>query len=345
MSRLGVILNPTAGHGQVGRHSAEVMMALRGLGHETIDLSGNSARSAAQRAAQVSELDAIIVVGGDGMVNLGVNAVLHRGLPLGIIPLGSGNDAARAFDLPIQDLAGAVGVIDHALNHGGRRVDVIEVVLASHRQWHESEVAETEIESSSLLDFTDPADVRENPEHQLRRYVMCSLSVGFDAAVNQRANEYDWPQGESRYLRAVLSELIGFSPYGYRLSSNQNDARDLLATLITLANTKYFGGGMKIAPDADPQDGKFDVVVAEAVSRLKLLRVFPLIFSGRHVRNRSVKVSRATSIELETWEGGTPPPAVFGDGEMLGFLPLRARIVPSALTLLAPQPAVEEHDV
>lgn len=312
MSRLGVILNPTAGHGSVGRHSADVMMALREGGHELTDLSAANSADALQRALAAKDLDALVVVGGDGMVHLGANAAVETGLPLGVIALGSGNDAARAFGLPVHQLHESVNVINEALTHAPIPTDTI------------------------AIEFLD-----EHGNVAATRIVVTSVAVGFDAAVNDRANQLSWPKGELRYIAGVFLELFHFKPYGYHVSMGQ-DSWEFAATIVTISNTPFFGGGLKIAPEANPWNGQLEIIIAEAVPRRTILRILPQIFKGKHVNHKKVRVERAEELSIHPWEGGSEAPAVFGDGEQLGRLPARIRISPQSMLMLLP-PQIREQ--
>jgi diacylglycerol kinase (ATP) len=108
------------------------------------------------------------------------------------------------------------------------------------------------------------------------------------------------------------------------------------ASLLAIANTAYFGGGMAVCPSATPTDGRLDVAVVGAVGRLRLLRFFPQVFSGRHVTNPAVTMWSATRLRIETIddEPAATPDArdgVWGDGEPLGPLPIDIEVVPAAL--------------
>lgn len=313
MSRLGVLVNPSAGHGRGSTGGRDAIAGLARTGHEVIDLSGPSAIEALAHArAALWEIDAVVVVGGDGMVHLGVNAVAGTNIPLGIVPYGSGNDFARCIGLPIHDVPAAVDVIVDALDRPPRIIDAIATRV------HNPEAAP---EQETAVEWT-----------------ACILSAGFDAAVNGRANDFTWPKGEGRYLRGVAAELIRFRPYGYRLTID-GVVREQDATLVALANAKSFGGGIPIAPDAEVADGLIDVVIGDAMSRGQLIRLFGKLLKGNHLGDEKVHVVRAREVIMEALPGHNVPPQVFADGEPLGSLPIHARLRPGALRLLTPADA------
>lgn len=301
-ARLGVVVNPTAGHGRGRERGERVVAALRSRGHTVSDLTSTSIEAATMQARQavVDGLDALVVVGGDGMVHLGANVVAGTDLPLGIVAAGSGNDIARAIGLTRHTLTGYVDVLEKALETGGRAVDAVR---------------------------TGP------PGYEANRWCVAVLSAGFDAAINGRANELTWPPGRGRYLRGLALELARFRPYGFRLTID-GERWEQQCTLVAVANSRYFGGGMSIAPDASWDDGLLDVVIAGPLSRAGVLGLFPRIYPGTHVNHPICQVVRARSVLLEPSHAGPVPPVAYADGERVGPLPLLAEVVPGALRLL-----------
>ncbi len=157
------------------------------------------------------------------------------------------------------------------------------------------------------------------------RWIGTVLATGFDAMVNHRANLMPWPKGGLRYPLAAMAELRVFSPLSYRLTVD-GQVRDLEAMLVAVGNTSSYGGGMKICPNADPIDGLLDVTIIHPVSRAKLLRLLPQIYSGRFVRESCVELVRAVEVTVDG--AGL---VGYGDGEMLGATPLHAHCVPGAV--------------
>lgn len=302
MSVVGLVVNPSAGSGEgtaVGRRAHRL---LERAGHQVHDLSAPSLVQATDRARQAQGLDALVVVGGDGMVHLGVDVVAGTDVPLGVVATGTGNDIARALALPRGNVDRAVEVLDRALRDGPRRIDAVRVTRS---------------------DGSAP------------RWCAGVLSCGLDAAVNARANTLTRLPGHLRYLAALGPELARFRPYGYRIDV---DGRtwDQLGTLVAVANTRYFGGGLPVAPDARPDDGLLDVVVAGPLSRTGALGIFPTIYRGRHVRHPQIEVLQGRRVTVEPLPAlGAPPPAAFADGERVGPLPVTAEVVPGALLVLA----------
>lgn len=307
MSHLGVVVNPVAGVGRGSGVGAAAMQELRRRGHHVEDLTAHdllTATAHARRAA-VAGLDALVVVGGDGLVHLGANVVAETDLPLGIVAGGTGNDVARALGLPRGDVTAAVAAIERSLLVGPRAVDAVSV---------------------------------GPPTHSAREWYLGALSCGIDAAVNARANALRWPRGSARYVRALVPELRAFRPYGYRLTTDEG-VWESAGTVVVAANGPWFGGGIRVAPDARMDDGLLDVVVAGPVTRAGVLRIFPGMYAGRHVHHPQVRVlrSRRVLVEPASHLGGLPPEA-HADGERIGPLPLVAEVVPGAVRVLAPLP-------
>lgn len=299
---VGVVVNPTAAQGRGARTGARVANLLRGHGHDVLDLSGADAAQALGNARQavIDGLAALVVVGGDGMVHLGVNAVAATGTPLGIVAAGSGNDLARTVELPLHDAADACRVIVDALREGrSRPLDAVRVT------------------------GSDPmAGV----------WYAGVFSAGLDAAVNARANRLTWPHGHLKYLRAVVGELGIFRPYSYRVTTD-DEVWESDGTLVAVANGPMFGGGIRIVPEARLDDGMLDVVLAGPLTRPQVLRLFPQLYSGRHVRSPAVRMLRSRQVTIEAGPGNPPPPA-FADGEEIGALPWHLRVHAGAVRLL-----------
>jgi len=154
------------------------------------------------------------------------------------------------------------------------------------------------------------------------------LSTGFDALVNDRANAMQWPKGRMRYNIAMIEKIVALRAHSYRIRLD-GEFVDVQATLVTVANGPSYGGGMKVCPDATLTDGLFDVMVLGKVSRTELLKVFPKVYSGRHVGHPAVTFYRCREIEIIG--SGTS----FADGEPISTLPVSAECVSNALKVWA----------
>jgi diacylglycerol kinase (ATP) len=154
------------------------------------------------------------------------------------------------------------------------------------------------------------------------------LSSGFDALVNERANGMRWPKGRMRYNIAMIEKIIQLRAHFYRIRLDK-EFIDVRATLVTVANGASYGGGMNVCPDAALDDGLFDVMVLGEVSRTELLKVFPKVYSGRHVGHPSVSFYRCREIEI-IGSGSS-----FADGEPISSLPLSATCISNAMKVWA----------
>ena len=295
MTRLGLIVNPTSGKNTGARIGTEALTLLRAAGVEILDLSAADARSAMEQgraAMSAGAVDTVVVAGGDGMVHLGANLCAGTGVPLGIIAAGTGNDIARELGLPVRDAATSV---ERILDGRTRLVDVAR---------HSTATGEA-------------------------RWFLGVLAAGFDAVVNERANQWRWPKGPMRYNLAIMRELPLFRaiPYVLELDGIRMETE---AMLVAVGNGPAYGGGMRVTPGAKFDDGLLDVLVLHRISTVEFLRVFPTVFTGRHVRHPKVEVLRARTVRLEA-----TGIVAYADGERFLPLPMTVEVVPGALTVLA----------
>jgi YegS/Rv2252/BmrU family lipid kinase len=159
------------------------------------------------------------------------------------------------------------------------------------------------------------------------------VSVGFDSEANRLANETHFLRGNLVYAYAALRTLLGWKPARFTLRVDEERMR-LSGYSVSVANNKAFGGGMYIAPDAELDDGEFDIVAVGAVGKLRFVSNLPKVFKGTHVEKDEVRVFRAPRLELSA----SKPFPVYADGEHLTDLPASLRVLPRALTVLAPAP-------
>lgn len=292
--------NPVAGRGHALRLAVRAAAALRADGHTVRDLtSGTAAEATARLARAVADgVDAVVGVGGDGIVHLLAQQVAGTTVALGLVPAGTGNDVARALGVPLTDPAAALASLLGGLHRAPRRVDVLRV-----------------------HDGTGRAS-----------WCVAAVAAGFDAAVNRRANAMARRWGRARYLAAVAAELPRLAPRRYTLTLD-GAVEEIEAVLVTVANTPSYGGGLRIAPAAAVDDGRLDVVVVGAIPRAELVRMLPTLRTGTHVRHPAVSTRTGTDVRVAEAGPGAPVEA-FGDGEHVGPLPLRCRVVPGGLRVL-----------
>lgn len=162
------------------------------------------------------------------------------------------------------------------------------------------------------------------------------VSVGFDSEANRLANDTRWLRGNLVYAYAGVRTLLGWKPGRFTIQVGERRER-FTGYSVSVANSKAFGGGMFIAPDADLADGEFDVVTVGEVGKLRFLGNLPKVFKGTHVEEDEVRVFRASRLELSA----SRPFPVYADGEHLTDLPAKLRVLPRALNVIVPPQAGE----
>ena len=155
------------------------------------------------------------------------------------------------------------------------------------------------------------------------------LSSGFDAVVNERANVLKWPKGPMRYNAAMALELPKFKAIQYEIELD-DQVISTQAMLIAIGNGSSYGGGMRVCPDANIQDGLFDVMILRPVSIPEFIRVFPKVYSGKHIHHPEVTVYRSRRVRIEA------DTVAYADGERIGQLPISAECVMGALSTWIP---------
>lgn len=286
---IGLLANPAAGGGKGTRHLEAVVRRLRAGGAEVRVLRGGTAGESAAMAKELVEagVDAVVALGGDGIVHLAVQAVAGTGVPLGIVPAGTGNDIAREFGIPLRDPIAAA-----------------EVVLAGR-------TARYDLGVTGLRHFAGV------------------LACGLDSKVNERANRMRRVRGRAKYVAALFAELPAFQPVPFTIELD-GVVTETEAALVAVGNTGVYGAGMRICPDARPDDGLFDVVVVAPSSKARLLRTFPKVYGGGHVNLPEVTCLRARRVRLDA-----PGLVAYADGERLGPLPLECEVRPGSIDVLA----------
>ena len=287
---IAVLTNPTSGKGRGAQVVEQALPRLRDAGYVVRNLVGRDADEALDlaRACVTDGLETLVVVGGDGMVHLAVQALAGSHTRLGLIPAGTGNDVARYFDLPRKDTAAATDVVI-----GGRE-----------RQVDLARIGST--------------------------YFVTVLAAGFDAIVNERANEMTWPKGQMRYNLATVAELRTLKPISYVLEIDGEQHR-FDATMVAVGNGTSFGGGLRITEGALLDDGLLDVVIIKPMSRTMLLRTYPKLFKGTHVHHPGYQHHHAKTVTI-----AAPGITAYADGERIGPLPLTVEVAPLALRVLVP---------
>lgn len=295
------LVNPASGGGAAPEAVVPVARLLRDAGAEVeVTYSPGPQAMASLVRVAVDRGDVIVSVGGDGMLSSLAGLVAEGGGVLGVLPAGRGNDFARMLDLPTTPGA----VADLLLSGATRSVDLID--------WN-------------------------------GRLLAGSVYAGVDARAAALVDRARLLPGSLQYPYAALRALATYRPGRYRVAVDGPAGREeheFAAATVVVANSAYYGCGMRIAPTANLDDRVLDVVIIEAASRLALMRALPSVYDGSHVERPEVHVLAGRRIEMRGM-AGTPIP-VGGDGEPLGTLPglddppAVAEVRPGALTVLAP---------
>ncbi|HET7742599.1 MAG TPA: diacylglycerol kinase [Mycobacterium sp.] len=262
--RVTVLTNPASGHGSAPHAAERAVARFQQRGVDVCAIVGHDAAHA--RRLLDEELargtDALVVIGGDGIVSVALQALALGDVPLGIIPAGTGNDHAREFGLPTDNPAAAADIV---LDGIAETIDLGRIRGA---------------------DGTD-------------RWFGTVMAAGFDSLVTDRTNRMTWPHGRMRYNLAMVAELSKLRLLPFRLTFDGGEELSIDLTLAAFGNTRSYGGGMLITPGADHSDGMLDVTMVQSASRTKLIRLFPTVFKGTHVNLDAVRTERAKVITVE----------------------------------------------
>jgi len=288
---VAVLANAAAGRGRAARALPAVTAALRAAGLSPRVLAApDRADAEVQAAAAVADgVAAVAALGGDGAAHAALQAVAGTGTPLALLPAGTGNDLALALGVPPDPVRAARALAEDVATGDVRRMDAVRT---GDRWW---------------------------------ATVLC---CGFDAAVTHRADRLRWPSGPRRYDLAILAELARLRPREVTLAVDGVTARHEV-TLVAVGNTGWYGGGLRIAPGADPADGLLEVVVVGPVSRRELVRTRPQLAAGAHVDHPAVTVLRGREVALDG-----PGLSTYADGEPVCALPAVSVCVPGAVGLV-----------
>ncbi|MEI5673539.1 MULTISPECIES: diacylglycerol kinase family protein [unclassified Nocardioides] len=301
------LVNPASGGGAAPAAVVPVARLLRDAG-ATVDVTYSPGPLAMGELVTeaVGRGDVVVSVGGDGMLSHLAGQVAAAGGTLAVLPAGRGNDFARMLGLPTAS------------------PDVAELLLHGPAS------------PVDLLGWTVPGTTT--------RVVAGSVYAGVDARAAALVHRMRWTPKQLQYPWAAVRSLATYQPGRFSVTVD-GATHAFSAATVVVANSAYYGKGMKIAPAAAVDDGLLDVVVIEAASRLELVRSLPKVYDGGHVALDEVTVLTGRRVELHgTARGGIP---VGADGEPLGDLPTLAdpvavvEVLPAALVVVRPVSSVE----
>jgi len=299
-----VLVNPASANGRTGRRWAELSQALRAVVGDFDVAHTERPRQATRLAREALSAGArhVVSVGGDGTHNEVVNGffnadgAINRDAVLSIVPTGTGGDLRRTLGLPKDPLA-AIGHVGGA----SMRVDAGRLRCVGH----------------------DGAEVT--------RCFINIASFGMSGLVDKFVNESSKALGgRVSFVLGVARASIRYKNQPISLAPDGGEALSRTVNNIAVANGRYFGGGMKIAPGAQMGDGRFDVVVVGDLGALDMARGLPKIYSGNHIGSPGIEVFRAALVRAEPGEAGREI-LIDMDGEQPGRLPATFELLPGAL--------------
>jgi len=260
-----VFLNPVAGRGKARGCATSIIRILldNGIRGELIESTATGDIERLVSSAANSDAECVIVAGGDGSVHEAVNGILSTGqkTALGVIPMGTGNDFAKACGIPLN--------------------------------WQRA----TEELASRIVGQAAPRllDVGQ----MNNRFFANGVGIGFDAKINRIAAKYQWPIGDLVYLFAVFEGLWdGVITPSVKMTYGENEF-DGPITLASISNGPWVGGMFHIAPMAKNDDGHFDLVYAKPVSRRRILALLPKLIKGTHIGTADIVHAPVREFKLD----------------------------------------------
>ncbi|CAH2717001.1 Putative lipid kinase YtlR [Neobacillus rhizosphaerae] len=318
MNYIYFIINPKAGNGHCFKIWGKIEAQLKAeqvpyLAFFT-EYPGHAKKLASQIAVKNDNEKLIIAVGGDGTMHEVMNGVIkHKNITLGFIPGGSGNDFSRGFLIPSDPLE-ALKVLLRLMKHEPALIDAGKMTM------------------------------KDDTEH----YFINNMGAGFDAIIAYKVNHSrikavlnKLSLGRLVYVFFLLKELFTYKTATIDLSIDGQKHIFEKTWFVTVSNQPYYGGGMKIAPDAQPDDGQLDITVVQQLSRWKLLLVFISVFWGKHIHFKEVKTFKGRMVSIHS----SASLYVHGDGEHLGYTPLNIDIKVKGLQVLTRRKNKNEVDL
>ncbi|MEV7630781.1 diacylglycerol kinase family protein [Microbacterium sp. NPDC089318] len=293
--RILLVVNPHSGRGRGSRAGEQAAVALDAAGALVHAMMGDTTQSAQElvREALLRQWDGAVVVGGDGTLAGVVDLLAEAGTPVALVPAGTGDDLARGLAIDHLSPADAARAV---LTGAAQRIDLGTVTSQGRT-----------------------------------RAFLTVAAMGFDAKVSERTNLLRWPRGRLRYHLALVIELLRLRPTLFRVGIDGAAPVSRPGTLLAVGNTASYGGGMPMCAGARPSDAALDVVHVAPLSRVRLLRLFPVLLRGAHLDLPEVSHVRCTRVRVSA-----PDLVVYADGERIGTGECEIGIRPGALTVMAP---------
>jgi YegS/Rv2252/BmrU family lipid kinase len=296
-----IIVNPAAGAGKTAKKWPQIMTLLKSLGldfeHDVTEAPGHAielAKSAAKKGYEI-----VVSVGGDGTLHEIVNGLHEAGattdVAVGIVNTGTGADYIRTLGLP------------------RRYKEACKCLLSPSRR------------------TVDLGVVEYTKDGQRKKRLFVNFAgIGFDAEVVKATTEKFKALGDMpSYLMGLFSTLMSYENRDVSITVDGEHGERRICTVL-LNNGRYGGGGMMPAPNADPGDGFFDLVIIDDITKPDLIMSLPRIYRGTHLTHPKVTLMRAREVEITP----TLTSAVQADGELLGEAPARFTVLPAALTVI-----------
>lgn len=296
------LVNPASANGSTGKRWPELARRAAAVGLEGDALlserRGHLAELAREAAAGGASL--LVVVGGDGSVNEVANGLAGVSSPpaVAIVPRGTGWDFVRTFGIPrtVEDAARvALGGVERAIDLGA----------VTYRSWDGEE----------------------------RRAVFANVaSAGMSGAIAQRANETSKALGgKASYLWATFAVFARWSATDVEVNVDGESRQGRMFDVV-VANGRFLGGGMEMCPEAEPDDGLFDVLTIGDVTKRDLVLTMPKIYRGTHLPHPKAELLRGSIVSIDS----EAPIPIELDGEQPGTTPVRFEVMPKALRLRVP---------
>lgn len=241
------IVNPSAGHGKCERRWLELQKKIDG--RYPFDVIYTKQRGEAESVARNAcerGVKRIFIVGGDGTINEVINGVKDSPVELGVIPFGTGNDLAKTLDIT-------------------SKIDVLENMLLHPEQW--------QTKALNVAEIND-------------RLFVNACGIGFDGRVAKNVNDNRLMKqlGALGYFIGAMTTLFSFSPMKIDLSIDGEEYSIENGWMLAVGNGPYYGGGMMICPSASMEDDFLDLCIVANLTKPKLLRFLPMVYSGKHTR-------------------------------------------------------------